>query len=68
MSIHNDTKNMEQRSDHLNIKTFSALTTDGLDRQINAFLNDDTANPIVVVDIKFSLSNGTFSAMVVYKF
>lgn len=51
----------------MNIKTFSALTTEGLDRQINSFLTDDIADRFIVVDIKFSVSNGTFSAMIVYK-
>ncbi|MGM8215395.1 sporulation protein Cse60 [Bacillaceae bacterium W0354] len=48
----------------MKVKTFSAATEKTLDKRINQFLNDPS---LELIDIKFSYSIFTFSAMVIYK-
>ncbi|MEN1970206.1 sporulation protein Cse60 [Lentibacillus sp. N15] len=46
------------------MKTFSSMSEKGLDKKINDFLSD---TPFEIVDVKFSISIFSYSAMVIYK-
>ncbi|MFC3524006.1 hypothetical protein ACFOLK_05125 [Marinococcus halophilus] len=48
----------------MRIKTFYAISDKGLDRKVNAFLDDAG---IEVTDIQFGMNFFYFSAMVVYR-
>lgn len=43
------------------------MTANGLDKQINTFLNSDSIEPIEVIDIKFSAYSGGYAALILYK-
>lgn len=49
----------------MRIKSFTAISNNGLDRKVNAFL--DRHPELEIIDIKFSASFGNLNAVVVYK-
>lgn len=49
----------------MSIKTFSAISNKGLDRQVNKFL--DMHPELDIIDIQFSASFGGLNAMILYR-
>lgn len=49
----------------MQIKSFTAMSNHGLDRKVNAFLEQHPK--LEIIDIKFSASFGNLNAVIVYK-
>jgi len=47
----------------MKVKTLTAMTETGLDRKVNAFLEND----IEVIELKFSVTIFGLAAMIIYK-
>ncbi|GAB3801897.1 hypothetical protein [Virgibacillus kimchii] len=47
----------------MKVKTFAAMTENGLDKKVNALLEQD----IEIIEVKFSMSLFGYGAMVIYK-